>query len=540
MAAAALMMLSASAWGAGKEKPRPPQAEPWVTISLKSLGVPPIPPAFVQAGASMLTMDLVDDTHVLLTFSTRDLVPRIPGDPPEDEDRMVATELVDLPSGRVMARADWHMHDHGRYLWRLGKGRFLLRSRRDLFVITPEARMNTDEPLRALRFPTSEGMPLAAMVSPDQEMLMVETMAPAAKDKLETGSGGLIVNEAKPEVTIDFYRLTGGDAAGTELSVKRAGTVLSPEPILLPVDGDGYLWAGDPDRRGRWPVSFNEFGGREVQVGTVDSSCAPRLQMVSRFEYLAFACMSTADRSHMKAYGMDGHETWEESLGGTFGVPEFVFAPAAGRFAMSRIVSAAADEGTVGLGNALPGPASQEMRVYQTESGDLLLKVATTPVTRFAENFDLSEDGLVAAVVTNGEVEVYRLAAPSKQDLKDLEVARSFSPPVSEAPVRLAKLETGESGAGEGSGAPGAGEPGAAGGGKDVAAAAGAGSDVRREDVSAQRTAQAGQGDQAGGAAAGDAVGDGEPSSGPRKPPTLLEPGETVEQVKGSGQTPPK
>ena len=31
--------------------------------------------------------------------------------------------------------------------------------------------------------------------------------------------------------------------------------------------------------------------------------------------------------------------------------------------------------------------------MYQTESGDLLLKVPTNPVTRFAENFDLSEDG---------------------------------------------------------------------------------------------------------------------------------------------------
>ena len=53
---------------------------------------------------------------------------------------MVAAELVELPRADL-ARTDWHMHDHRRYLWRLGRGRFLVRSRNELSLITPEARL---------------------------------------------------------------------------------------------------------------------------------------------------------------------------------------------------------------------------------------------------------------------------------------------------------------------------------------------------------------------------------------------------------------
>ena len=245
---------------------------------------------------------------------------------------------------------------------------------------------------------------------------------------------------------------------------------------------------------------------------------------------------------------MDGHETWEEMLGGTFGTPEMAYAPPAGRFALSRIVAPNAD---LMPGVMIPDGATQEMRVYQTESGDLLLKVQTTPVTRFAENFDLSDDGLVAAVVSAGAVEVYKLPPPSAQDMKDLEEARSFSPPQSDAQVRFAKLES----------------------------AANGGDNVRRrllmwrlrhrrqrrrtcrlqqerqrpmEDRVGERAVeqrvlwrgrrrpgrlrrvgirQRGRGVDDGRDGDGDAV-----AAGRRRPPTLLEPGENVEKVKAPAQ----
>ena len=437
LACTAALMTFSAAWGAEQPAERPdPTPQPWVTMSLASLGVPSIPTAFVQSGSSMLTLDMVDDTHLLLTFSSRGLVPRVPGDPPDDEDRMVAAELVELPTARIMARADWHMHDHGRYLWRLGKGRFLVRSRHELFMITPEARLNMKDPLRAIRFPTREGTPVVAVVSADKGLVTVETLAPQKKSNVDAASNGVIVTDPKQVVMIDFYRLNGGDAPGVSMTISGAGVVRASVPLALPMDSDGYLWPSEA-KHGQWPVSFNEFGGREVKIVDVASSCPPRLQMVSRFEFLAFTCMGSDARVRLKSYGMDGHETWEETLSGTFGVPELAYAPEAGRFALSRIVSASPD---LNFGSVVPDGATQEVRVYQTESGTLLLKVPTAPVTRYAENFDLTEDGMVAAVVNAGEVQVYKLPQPSDQDVKDLTEAKGFSPPASQGPVNFARL----------------------------------------------------------------------------------------------------
>jgi hypothetical protein len=589
---AALMMLSAAAWGAETSVQKVDQTpQPWVTISLGTLGVPSIPPAFLQVGSSMLTLHMVDDTHMLLTFSSRGLVPRVPDDPPDDEDRMVAAELVELPTGRILARADWHMHDHSRYLWRLGKGRFLVRTRHDLFVITPLARLKTADPLRPMRFPTREGMPLAVVVSPDKGIVTVETVAPQKKGSVDAGAGGLIVTDPRPTVMIDFFRLTGGDAPGAPMTVKLSGNVTSPAPLVLPMDADGYLWPTDA-KHGQWPVSFNEFGGHEVKITNVNSSCPPRLQMVSRFEFLAFTCKGSDARVNVKSYGMDGHETWEETLSGTYGMPELAYAPEAGRFALSRIMSPSGD---LNFGQVIPEGATQEMRVYQTESGELLLKVPTTPVTRYAENFDLTEDGMVAAVVNAGVIQVYKLPTPSAQDMKDLTEAKSFSPPLSEAPVSFARLashgseESGSDSSSAGANMAAAMKPdvgsspglGAGGGGiappaptapalgsanapdanqGDVAVAPpgaevtkpSAGGDpassttgitdaeamavmaktapATKAQATAQTDASVQPAVQSADAAAKDGSGDAE--TGPRKPPTLLEPGENVEKVK--------
>ena len=188
-----------------------------------------------------------------------------------------------------------------------------------------------------MRFPTREGTPVAAVVSPDKTMVMVETMAPKQKGKVDTAAGNVIVTDAKPVVMIDFYRMSGGDKAGAPMTITGAGMVRAPGPMMLPMDADGYLWPSDA-KRGSWPVSFNEFGGREVKIANVDSSCPPRLQMVSRSQFVAFTCKGSEGRVNLKSYGLDGHETWEETLTGTYGAPELAFAPEAGRFALSRII----------------------------------------------------------------------------------------------------------------------------------------------------------------------------------------------------------
>ena len=528
---------------------------PWVSLKLSDLGVPPIPQAFMNVGSSMLTLNVIDDTHLLVTYSTRGLVPRLPDDPPDDDDRMVAAEVVELPKGEVLARTEWHMHDHGRYLWRLGKGRFLVRSRNQLYLITPGALLNTANPFRPTPFPSRSGIPATALSSPDASLITVETLVSPPKKQDASITNGDEAEATKSPVLIDFYRLKGGVEEQPEISVIRAGAVKSPAVLAIPLDGDGYLWPGD-QKRGKWPVTFNQMDGKTVPVGTVLSSCPPRLQLVSRSEYIAFACQGSEERLKMEAFGMDGHETWEEPIGSANGLPTFVFAPQAGRFAISRMGTVVPDPEGLAV---VPDGATQEIRVYQTESGDLLLRAPLTPVMKTAENFDLSDDGMVAAVVNAGAVQVYKLPPLSDTDQKDLKMAQGFSPPLGDGPVNLARLAKAQPGrAAEAVESAESAEPpakpemkpavdnGTPPAKTDVASSTPP-PEPAKADVAGSASAPARM-NEAGHAGSGQAsapadkpaatvpedsgAGDSDPA-GPRKPPTLLSPGEAAEYHPG-------
>ena len=47
--------------------------------------------------------------------------------------------LLELPTGKVLARTTWRLHDHAQYLWNLGHGHFLLRIRDTLTTFAPLA-----------------------------------------------------------------------------------------------------------------------------------------------------------------------------------------------------------------------------------------------------------------------------------------------------------------------------------------------------------------------------------------------------------------
>jgi hypothetical protein len=426
-------MLPAAAAGSDR------QPAPWVKLSLEKLGFPGVSNTFLEAGASLLTVNFLDDGHLLVTFGLRKLVPRLPGDASTDDDRLVAAEVVELPSGKVLAKTEWHMHDHGRYLWPLGQGRFLVRIGDRLSTMTPLVNLKTDPFARTL-FPGRGGRPTVVYPSQDGRLLTVEIQVRLPGQE-KTSLVGDMDTAARPqtETVIDFYRLSAA-APGSDsgMEVASAGAVLSQQPIYIPVDGDGYLWA-QPNDRNRWSVTFDTFAGKTLSLGQIDSTCDPRLQMVSPSEFLAFTCRGGDDHVKMAAYGLDGQETWEEPMGALAG-PVFAYAPAAGRFAISHTSDAtpAMNSGNANLNQG--SPTRQEVRVYQIASGDLLLKVDCGPVFKTAENFDLSSDGMLAAVVREGAVAIYRLPELGKRDREDIAAVAKFAPPAGNGPVVLGRL----------------------------------------------------------------------------------------------------
>ena len=102
---------------------------------------------------------------------------RLPDDPPGDVDRMVEAVLVHLPSGKVLARTQWRVHDPQQYLWALGHGRFLLRIRDNLTTFVPLANLPTGESFVEQPFLKSINRRIAAvLLSPDCDLVTVETV----------------------------------------------------------------------------------------------------------------------------------------------------------------------------------------------------------------------------------------------------------------------------------------------------------------------------------------------------------------------------
>lgn len=424
LAAMAAMALGAPAANAADKQPVPS-----ARISLEKLGFPGVSAGFVSAGASVLTVNFLDDEHLMVTFGLRGLVKRIEGDPDTDEDREVAAEIVDVPSGKIVARTNWHLHDHGRYLWPIGHGRFMLRVGSSLSAFSPLANLHKD-PFRRVAFPIRGSYVAGVMTSPDGGVLTIESVIPIKKDGPATWADA---NGVKSTTVLDLYRLTGEGTDASPMAISSPHSVRSAQPIAFPIDEDGFLWGTNESRDpSEWTMSFHAFApaGKKnpVVVGKLHSSCVPRILIASRSEYVSITCQGADAHMKLATFGFDGHENWEEPMDLDSSMA-FAFAPSSGRFAMSRIVASTAALAT-DLNGLPPDPVfTQEVRVYQTESGDLLLKATTTPAFKTAENFDLSADGRVAALVRNGEIAIYQLPAPSDRDRKATEEVAKFAPP---------------------------------------------------------------------------------------------------------------
>jgi len=433
--------------------PRSPQ--PVLKLKLTALGFPGVPQALQEAGASMLTVHFVDGTHLLVTYSLRGLVERIPGDPIDDDDRAVAALLVEIPSGNVLARTRWHLHDHGQYLWSLGNGRFLVRMRSTLIAVAPLANLATPDPFRQMPFVETHGNIDAVLISPEGDLVTVETSPPRKPVEPRTGLNihDPYVTPQPPPETFHFIRVSGSGAPEAPVRADPSGAVRARGVGLLPVNGRGYLFAKS-GKRNRWEMQFDSFDGATQKLTYVDSSCAPRMQFVSPSQYLVFSCRGSNEKIMISAFNFLAHETWEELLSGSSPFANFAYSPAAGRFAISRTVStlttttdgaAMPTLGTVGGGG--DPTTTQDVRVYQMESGDLLLKLPCTPVMRTGQNFDLASDGLSLLAVRDGVIEIYTLPSLSPRDKKELAEVQMHEPPLprsSEVKLRALLDQAGE------------------------------------------------------------------------------------------------
>src|SRR6266851_4710086 len=416
-------------------------------IPLENFGFQNLPSQFLLNGSSMLTLHYVDDKHLLLTFVVHRLIPRLPDEPEDDQDRIVDAVLLELPTGRTLARTSWHLHDHAQYLWNLGHGHFLLRVRDTLTTFAPLANLATSEPFAQQPFLVSAERRLAALIlSPDADLLIIETikrMPPTPRPKASilgptpTPAPSPQLSERNP-VQINFYRIHSGDDGGP-VQVRSAGAIQTPRAGDVPATTAGYLAVVDQGHQ-HWAFDFHSYAGKTDELSPFDSTCRPAPLFVSHSEFIAFGCHSGQSRQQLGGFNMRGEEMWEQGLFGDFIAPSIAYAPAGGRFALSRIMlhsSAVADQPI-----SSDEVSGQTVVVYQTGTGKQLLRADCSPVERAGQNFALSPNGLALAVLHADAIEIYTLPPLTTKDESDLKLARSIAPPENNLPVQFTGLAT--------------------------------------------------------------------------------------------------
>ncbi|MCU1319861.1 MAG: hypothetical protein JWP98_1379 [Edaphobacter sp.] len=426
--------------------------DPSLRIPLEPLGFQPLSTQFLLAGSSMLTLHYVDDKHLLLTFSTRRLMKRLPDDPPDDQDRHVEAVLLELPSGRILGHTEWRLHDHGQYLWSLGHGRFLLRIRDTLTTFAPLTNLHAGQPFRERPFIVTDRRIGAIMLSPDADLLIVESVerkppTPTGFESTSAPSYASPVPAASqaPDPTpvlISLFRVSIPPGPGDEVGVHAAGMVRSRTPGRIPATADGYLAIIDQGRQ-TWAFDFNSYTGKTRQLSPFGSTCRPSPLFVSRSEFIAFGCHSGHSMQVIGAFNMRGEQMWEQSFVESYTAPSFVYAPSRGRFALSRILG---HSDVNGLGSLVPEQLSgQSVIVYQTDSGRQILRVDCKPIQRAGQNFALSPDGMSLAIVHADAIEVYGLPPLTPTEQAAVKEAQVMAPEANDAPIRLSTTSAGSS-----------------------------------------------------------------------------------------------
>jgi hypothetical protein len=415
-------------------------SEPSLRIPLEDLGFQSLSPEFLLNGSSMLTVHYIDDKHLLLTFVVHRLIPRLADEPEDDQDRVVDALLLELPSGRVLSRTTWHLHDHSQYLWSLGHGHFLLRIRDTLTSFAPLANLSTGQPFAQHPFLVSGERRLAAVIlSPDTDLLIIESVKrtpPPKKPKTDLFGPAMPPTPQLVErdrVQINFYRIRAGDDGGP-VQRRFAGVVQAQSTGDVPASTAGYLAIVDLGRQ-HWAFDFHSYTGKTDELASFDSACSPAPLFVSHSEFIAFGCKNGQTRQLLGGFNMRGEQMWQQGLFGDFIAPSLAYAPAGGRFALSRIMlrsSAIADQPI-----SSDQVSTQSVVVYQIDSGKQLLRVDCSPIERAGQNFALSPDGMALAVVHADAIEIYTLPPLTDKDQAAVKLARSSAPPETDIPVHF-------------------------------------------------------------------------------------------------------
>ena len=406
-----LCALVAPASFAAKKKDPPPEP-PHVRATLQpSFTIPAEPLGFASPGEfylgmrnSLVTLDFLDEDHLLFTFRVPALIHRDGSNTDSHDERRIRAVVLRLPSGVVEAETVWSVHDHSHYLYMLDHGQFLLRDRNNLLLGDASLQLKS-----FLRFP---GPVLWVELDPTRQYLVAGSTEPRAHKDLE----GEVPSPSTAAASVDGDRQPTEDDSEMVLRILRRsdGRVMLVSHIRsavhLPINDEGYLETLR-SRGSGWDLNFNHFTGGSTILGKVDSVCSPLLDFISPSEFLVTTCGSSGE-PRLAAMSTSGHRLWEDPSLGPSVWPLLVSGPDGSRIARETLMATHSVNASAPLGTE--DIKGQDVQVLDAASGKVVLRAAASPILDAGGNVAISPSARRVAVLMEGGIQVFDLPAPAR------------------------------------------------------------------------------------------------------------------------------
>lgn len=398
---------------AGDAAPSIPPAR----IDLSAIGYHGLSRSARLVGDANLTLDFVDDDHLLFTFNPKKLLIRHADCPPDHNDHLVDAAVFEVSSGKVVRQTEWYVHDRRRYLWSLGSGRFLLRRLNDLYEV--------DTSLQEKLLFSSPKPLLWVTVAADGGQIVVETedAGPAAKSKAKQAA-------QKRMVKIEFL-----DAR--TLAVQR--TIKSAGIVNLEATSSGFA---DVSKMGgsTWLIRFGPTGKERRNIARVRTQCTPDVFYTGSNTLLIGRCAVNSRDYSVSAFTVTGHNLWRQHWSAQRYLPVVRESEYGSRFAFStlRAPPVTSESTAENDGDAGNSDLEQNVQVLDTASGTRVLSVAATSAL-IQQNFSLSPDGSSLAVLHDSTIEIYQLPAVSEEERVKYLAAKADVPGFFMAPAAEAQ-----------------------------------------------------------------------------------------------------
>jgi VWFA-related protein len=304
--------------------------------------------------------------------------------------------VLSVPDGKVVREADWYLHDHERYLWALGSGKFLLRRLNTLYLVDSELRekvlMMSPDPLVWIGV-TADGKEIIT------ERKVAET---ADKSKGQTKS-------TKQKIRLDFLDVN-------TMAVQR--TIKSEGKVQIDALSTGFADVIH-NRVGKvWLVRFGPTAAKRENITRVRSQCVPDILFSSSNTLMVGRCATQNSDYSVSSFTLTGHFLWRQHWKEHRYTPRLKRSDDGSRVAVSSVARVMVDpqELTEAGGDDTDRGLKQDIDVIDTATGILALSLEVTPAVMSAQNVSLSPGGRRVALLQGSTLDLYQLPDLSQED----------------------------------------------------------------------------------------------------------------------------